>query len=71
MPTSGDQVIARVNPGELILNEAQQDTISGKLSNNSPINITIITPDKRTLYKGIYDASKRGEVLIDTRAVVK
>lgn len=70
-PSSGDKVIARVNPGELILNEAQQDTISGKLSNNSPINITIITPDKRTLYKGIYDASKRGEVLIDTRAVVK
>jgi hypothetical protein len=37
---------------------------------SSTVNITVITPDKRTLYKGIHDASKRGEVLIDTRAVI-
>ena len=68
VPATGDNMMARVNPGELILNEAQQGVIAGKMS--STVNITVITPDKRTLYKGIHDASKRGEVLIDTRAVI-
>ena len=68
VPATGDNMMARVNPGELILNEAQQGVIAGRMS--STVNITVITPDKRTLYKGIHDASKRGEVLIDTRAVI-
>lgn len=68
---AGDNVIARVNSGEMVLNSAQQAELF-KMANGSGGqggNIKIFIGDDM-IYDRLYTASKNGELLIDTRAVI-
>ena len=66
--TSGDNVIARVNSGEMILNQQQQSQLfnmanSGGLSRVAPLT-------KKAMWDDIFRASQSGELFIADRAVV-
>ena len=68
---AGDSVSAQVNSGELILNGAQQrrlfDMAEGRQGGGSgTINVFI---GDELIYSNLYDATKNGDLLIDTRAV--
>ena len=69
---AGDSVAAQVNSGELILNGAQQkrlfDIADGR-SSGGKTNITIYLGDEM-IYKNIYEATKNGELIIDSRSLV-
>ena len=69
---AGDAMAAQVNSGEMILNSSQQrnlfDIADGRQSGNSG-NINVYLGDE-LIYSNLYDATKNGDLLIDTRAVV-
>lgn len=70
--TQGDNVLAAVNSGEMVLNSQQQAQLFG-LANGAGAggsgNITVYLGDE-LIYKSLYNATQNGELLIDTRAVV-
>lgn len=69
---AGDNIAAQVNSGELILNGAQQrrlfDIADGRSQPGGMGNISIYIGDE-LLYDNLYEATKNGDLLIDTRAV--
>lgn len=69
---AGDNVAAMVNSGEMILNGAQQKRLfniaEGKQAGQMG-SITIHLGDE-LIYKSLYNATKSGDLLIDSRAVV-
>lgn len=69
---SGDNVPVRANSGEAILNQAQQNRFLNIANGGSPGssgNIIIYLGDD-LIYDNMYRASKNGDLIIDTRAVV-
>lgn len=70
---SGDNVPIRANSGELILNNAQQSRLLNMANGGGGAsgggNITIYLGDE-LIYDNLYKASKSGNLIIDTRAVV-
>ena len=68
---SGDAIAAQVNSGEMILNSSQQarlfDMADGRGGGGAG-NITIYIGEDQ-IYDNLYEATKNGELLIDTRAV--
>jgi cation transport regulator ChaC len=67
---TGDNVTARLNSGEMVLNQTQQSRLF-EIANGagSMGNITIYLGDEQ-IYKSLYNASKRGDLIIDARGVV-
>ena len=67
---SGDRVQAQVNSGEMILNQSQQARLF-EIANQGggSGNITVYLGDE-LIYKSLYNASKRGDLIIDARGVV-
>ena len=64
---SGDNVTARVNSGELILNRAQQNNLAGQMSN---ISVRVVSINEDAMYKELYQASKDGRLMISDRSLV-
>ena len=67
---SGDRVQAQVNSGEMILNQSQQARLF-EIANQGggSGNITVYLGDE-LIYKSLYNARKRGDLIIDARGVV-
>lgn len=67
---SGDRVQAQVNSGEMILNQSQQARLFDIANQGGGSgNITVYLGDE-LIYKSLYNASKRGDLIIDARGVV-
>lgn len=64
---SGDNVTARVNSGELILNKAQQNNLAGQMSN---IVARVVNTNEETLWNEIFNATRDGRLLIADRSLV-
>lgn len=69
---TGDNVLASVNSGELILTEAQQENIVGKLSPSGGGQMTTINVHvgNELLYTQMFDASQNGNLRISDKGVV-
>lgn len=70
----GDQIDAKLNSGEMVLNQGQQrelfDIANGKGGSGSqPIHVTVMLGAK-TLYDELFDAGLRREFIIPSTAVV-
>ncbi|MCP3682364.1 MAG: hypothetical protein GY861_06700 [bacterium] len=69
--SAGDNMSAQVNSGEMILNGLQQrrlfDMADGRGSNN---NMKQVSVSEESTWSEIFNASKNGNLFIDTRAVV-
>lgn len=69
---TGDKVTAQVNSGEAFLTQAQQARFM-EIANGADVgrsgNITIYFGEE-LIYDSMYKASQRGDLIIDTRAVV-
>jgi hypothetical protein len=60
----GDNVLARVNSGELILNRAQQDSVAGQLAGGGVTHLTVVLQvDRREMAQTIFDIA--GDGLVD------
>jgi len=64
---SGDNVTARVNSGELILNKAQQKNLAGQMGN---IVARVVNTNEETLWNEIFNATRDGRLLIADRSLV-
>ena len=64
---SGDNVTARVNSGELILNKAQQNNLAGQMGN---IVARVVNTNEETLWNEIFNATRDGRLLIADRSLV-
>lgn len=63
---TGDNVLARVNSGEVILNAAQQNNLAGQLNGYSQLP----PMSKESLFDLMFKASQDGNLFISNRAVV-
>ncbi len=68
---TGDRVLAGLNPGEVILNAAQQDNLIGQLAGASaqPVGITIEL-DGQTLLSFMMDANQDGRFQVSAGSIV-
>lgn len=67
---TGDRVTAQLNSGEMVLNQSQQARLFNAANGaGGSGNITIYLGDEQ-IYKSLYNASKRGDLIIDARSVV-
>ena len=64
---TGDNVTARVNSGELILNKAQQNNLAGQMGN---IVARVVNTNEETLWNEIFNATRDGRLLIADRSLV-
>jgi len=67
---SGDNITARVNSGEMVLNSSQQARLF-EMANGAggAGNISVYLGDE-LIYKNLYKASQRGDLIIDARGIV-
>jgi len=67
---SGDNITARVNSGEMVLNGSQQARLF-EMANGAggAGNISVYLGDE-LIYKNLYKASQRGDLIIDARGIV-
>ena len=67
---TGDRVTAQLNSGEMVLNQSQQARLFNAANGaGGSGNITVYLGDEQ-IYKSLYNASKRGDLIIDARSVV-
>ena len=67
---TGDRVTAQLNSGEMVLNQSQQARLFNAANGaGGSGNISVYLGDEQ-IYKSLYNASKRGDLIIDARSVV-
>jgi len=67
---SGDNVVARVNSGELILNRSQQDNIAEQLTGNGTVSATVVIMlDAKEIGRETFDLANKGHYTLKTRVI--
>lgn len=66
---TGDNVLARVNSGEMVLNQQQQARLFAQANGGGAGTQIIVNIGPEQLYNMLHKATQNGELIIDTRAV--